>query len=52
MIGKPNHLGQIERANRKILPVIQLKIKKRSPFATFAFFARPALHHQTGRGFG
>ena len=26
MIGQPNHLGQIERANRKILPVIQLTL--------------------------
>jgi hypothetical protein len=26
MIGKHNHLGQIERTNRKILPVIQLTL--------------------------
>ena len=52
MIGKPNHLGQIERANRKILPVIQLKIKKRPPSQPSRSSRDPLFTTKRGEGLG
>jgi hypothetical protein len=52
MIGKPNHLGQIERSNRKVLLVIQLKIKKRPPSQPSRSSRDPLFPAKRGEGWG